>query len=176
MKTFLLLLCTLLVGCATQPRVAPKPPVALTINEADIYEAVFRHQFGCKASPTQHSAGSYFIQIQGADPTDTFIQRFSAQTSPVKRASEARHARNSGIYDRQTGKMSLIFELGAIRWIGKNSVEVEGGYYEGNLSSSGNTYRLIRQGNKWKVSKDTMNYISDSRYPFRMIAAPKRMV
>ena len=165
MKTILLLVCGLLMGCATQPRVAPKAPVTLTDNEADIYETVLRHQFTRNASATQQSAGSYFIQIQDADPSDTFLHRFSGETPLVKRASEARHARDSGIYDRETGKMSLIFEVGAIRWHGNNSVEVDGGYYEGDLSASGNTYRLTRRGNKWKVLKDTMSWISDSRPP-----------
>ena len=163
MKAILLVLCGLLAACATQPRTPPKPPVALTTDDADIYEAVFRHQFGRNASATQQSAGSYFIQIMEADPTDTFLLRFAGHTPSVKRASEARHGRDSGIYDRQTRRMSLIFEAGAIRWHGRNTVEVDGSYYEGNLSSSGNTYRLKRQGTKWKVVSDTMSWISDAR-------------
>ena len=105
MKTIFLLLCGLLVGCATQSRVAPKPPVTLTNEEGDIYEAVFRHQFPHNASATQQSAGSYFIQIQGADPSDAFLQRFSGQTPLVKRASEARHARDSALAQETFGVM-----------------------------------------------------------------------
>jgi hypothetical protein len=144
-------------------RIAPKTPIAITNEDADIYEAVFRHQFGRNASAVQQSAGSYLIQIQDADPTDAFLLRFSGSTPPVKRVSEGQRAQDTGIYDRKTHKPSLIFNLGAIRWHGKNSLEVDGGYYEGNMSSSCNTYRLKRQGTKWKIIKDTMTWISDAR-------------
>ena len=162
MKTVLLLLCIVLAGCATQPYSQPKPAVALTGAEADVYEAVFRHQFVRNASSAQQSAGTYFIQIREADPSEAFLLRFSGHTPTVKPASQARLGRHSVVYDPQTHQESLVFEVRVIRWHGKDSAEVEGGYYKANLSSSGNTYRLIRRGTKWKVIKDTMSWISDS--------------
>lgn len=164
MKSLLVvLLCGLLAGCATRSPAPPKPPVLLSQDEADIYEAVFRHQFEQNASGAQQSAGTYFVQIQGSDPPEEFLRRFAGQAPPVKRGSEACHAGDSSIYDRQTGKRSLMFKAGKIGRIGKNTAEVEGGYYEGNLSASGNTYRLVRHGSRWKVIADTMSWISDAR-------------
>lgn len=162
-KMFLLVVSGMLAACATPT--PPKAPVALTTKEADIYEALLRYQFARNASAAQQSAGSYFIEIQKADPGEALLRRFAGHTPPVKRASEARHARNSAIYDRQTRQRSLIFEVGPIQWIDKETVEIEAGYYEGNLSSSGNTYRLKRQKGKWKVVSDVMEWISEIRKP-----------
>ena len=163
MKTVLLLLCGLLAGCVTQPYSQPKPAVALTSAEADVYEAVFRHQFIRNASGAQQAAGTYFIQIREADPSEAFLLRFSGHTPTIKPASQARLGRHSVVYDPRIHQESLVFQVGAIRWHGNDSAEVDGGYYEADLSSSGNTYRLTRQGTKWKVIKDTMHWISDAR-------------
>ena len=145
------------MGCATQ-RPAPKLHVTITNDEADVYEAVFRYQFA-----RRQSAGTFFIQIQDADPTPEFLLRFSGQTPAVKPASEARFGRHSIVYDCQTRKESLIFDVGAIHWNGKKSAEVSGGYQEADLSASSNTYQLIRHGGQWRVVKDTMNWIADAR-------------
>jgi hypothetical protein len=40
-------------------------------------------------------------------------------------------------------------------------VKVEGGYYEGNLSSSGNTYTVKMENGKWAVTNDEMHWISE---------------
>jgi hypothetical protein len=39
-------------------------------------------------------------------------------------------------------------------------VDVEGGYYEGNLSSSGNFYRVERKAGVWVVTDDKVQWVS----------------
>ena len=55
----------------------------------------------------------------------------------------------------------LHFRIDSIRWVTINKVKVEGGYYEGMLSSSGNIYTVVKRGTGWKVKKDEMEWISN---------------
>ncbi len=64
------------------------------------------------------------------------------------------------VTDKQTGKRGLIFSVDNIVVTGADTAEASGGYYEGGLSSSGNTYYLKRKNGKWFVEKDTMHWIS----------------
>gem|GEM_PF-3393868 len=60
----------------------------------------------------------------------------------------------------KTGERGLLFDLGEIRWISDDTVEIDGGYYEGGLSASGNTYFLKKKTGKWIVERDRMHWIS----------------
>jgi hypothetical protein len=53
-----------------------------------------------------------------------------------------------------------MFNTGAIKWVSPTEVEIAGGYYEGILSASGNTYYLEKDDGKWKVLKDVLHWIS----------------
>jgi hypothetical protein len=44
--------------------------------------------------------------------------------------------------------------------VDEDKVLVNGGYYEGNLSASGNVYTVERKDHKWVVTKDQMLWIS----------------
>ena len=158
----------LLTSCQIAPeRRDQMPPVSLTKEQEDIYEALFRHQFVHNASSVQRSPGAYFLSIQGTDPSGKFLARFAGHHPPVKRASEARYGRHSGVYDPATRRGSLILSVEVIRWRSEQSVEVSGGYDEANLSASRNTYRLTRTKHGWRVTKDTLHFISDGGVPWR---------
>lgn len=53
-----------------------------------------------------------------------------------------------------------MFYVGEIKWVSEIEVEVAGGYYEANLSASGNTYYLKKKDGKWVVERDEMHWIS----------------
>ena len=55
---------------------------------------------------------------------------------------------------------NLRFSVAGVKWIDEITVEVEGGYYEGNLSSSGNVYRVHWLDGRWVVVGYKMNWIS----------------
>jgi len=114
----------------------------------DVCEALFRHQFSQNASAAQQDAAAYFLFVSEQDPPAALLDRFAGQRPPVQPGSAF-----------EDGK-GLLFRIDRIVWLDRDTVEAEGGYYEGNLSSSGNTYRLRREGGTWKVISDEMNWIS----------------
>jgi hypothetical protein len=128
-----------------------------TEEEDDIRESVFRHQFGHNASGIRQKAKTYYLAlgslINKRDPSSQFMQRFKGHKPSVEGASLAEQ-RYGRIRD------GLIFYIEEIRWINENEVEVSGGYYEGNMSSSGNKYQVVRKNGKWAVKKDTRIWIS----------------
>src|SRR5262245_56617521 len=131
---------TALVQTLTFPKLTPA-------DEDEIREAVFRYEFEHNVSAQQQSARVYRLSLgDRRDPADTFIARFEDHLPPVKKVSQ--------------GKGGLIFTAGSIKQLGRNKVLVEGGYYEGGLSASGNTYTLERSDGKWMVTHDQMRCIS----------------
>jgi hypothetical protein len=69
-----------------------------------------------------------------------------------------------GILDKQTGARGLVFRATITQWLSDNTVIVRGGYEEGELSASGNTYTLTKEDGTWKVTKDTLDFISRTRH------------
>jgi hypothetical protein len=133
-------------------------------QEDDIREAVFRHQFDHNASGQQKSAHAYCLAVlvngKDADPSDQFMQRFSHHKPPVRKAS-ACHWTSIQIVENYTGRSALLFRVSKIIWASATEVTVDGGYDEGNVSSSGNTYTVRKQNGKWAVTSDQMNVISE---------------
>lgn len=144
--------------------VPPVAPLRVEVADADdVREAVFRHQFDHNASGLQKNAKVFCLQIEGnRDPSPELLRRFDGNDPRVKKASlctfKPGHARGGVVDD--TGSPGLIFRVDAIQHSGDDSAIVEGGYFEAGLSSSGNVYELVREGNQWIVKKDTMKWIS----------------
>jgi len=114
----------------------------------DIFEAVYRHQFLNNASAAQQGAQAYFLFITGEDLPPDFMERFSGHMPPVKNGSQF------------TVGEGLRFRIDGWRRISPDKFEVGGGYYEGNLSASGNRYIVVRESGAWVVESDTMLWIS----------------
>jgi hypothetical protein len=140
-------------------RTAPNPS-RLQVED-DIREAVFRYQFQHNASGQQKQAGVYCLSVgEKTDPSDELIKRFAENKPPVHKISECTVGPFDGVVDQRTHTRGLVFRVGAITWISETEVEATGGYYEGGLSSSGNTYTVRKRLGKWTVTKDKMNWIS----------------
>jgi hypothetical protein len=146
--------------------VPPVPPPRIEVvaaAEDDIREAVFRHLFNHNASGQQRAAKVYCLQIEGKqDPSPELLRRFEGNEPRVKKASLCtfQHgAARGGVVD-DTGAPGLIFRIDTIQHPGADSAVVEGGYFEAGLSSSGNVYELVKDGDRWIVKKDTMRWIS----------------
>jgi hypothetical protein len=117
-------------------------------NLLDICEALFRYQFINNASGAQQEAAAYFLSIYGADPPRDLIARFENNAPPVKPSS---------VFQIGDG---IKFEIRSFTRLDENNIKITGGYYEGGLSSSGNTYRLRRIEGVWTVINDMMEWIS----------------
>jgi hypothetical protein len=128
--------------------------------EDDIREAVFGYQFEHNASGAQQTADVYCLSIDGKDPTDAFMERFEDNWPRVKKVSRCTADTKAGVEDNGPGERGLIFGVGEVRWVSDTEAEVEGGYYEGALSASGNTYHVVKEDCHWVVTRDVMRWIS----------------
>jgi hypothetical protein len=119
--------------------------------EDDIAEAVFRYQFDHNASAIQKRAEMYCLSLPGEEmPGAEFLRRFEGNRPPVAAADQC---------DRKAGK-NLFFRVQKLDWRKDNEVWVRGGYWEGNLSSSIEMYRVVNDNGKWVVKGARMEAIS----------------
>jgi len=162
MRRFLLLAVTSVVfgDCAR----------AAAAADLDVIEATFRYQFSHNASGEQSHVSTYCIGFQNdqkhaAEESDSpaeLITRLADIIPVVKPLSECRITPQGrdGVKDRISGKEALIFTLEQPVCATESTCKIEGGYYEANESSSGDTYYLEKHNGKWAVVKDVMRWIS----------------
>jgi hypothetical protein len=155
-------------GSAPIAMVAPSATVTVTAtaaedDEADaIREAALRYMMTHNASGQGASAKVLCIAFSSenasADPPDAFLKRFT--DSRIKATSKCSKDINSGVKDRGTGVRGIELGVGAIHRVDSAHVTIEGGYYEGGLSASGNTYTLEKKSGRWTVTKNEMHWVS----------------
>ncbi|HEX4965704.1 MAG TPA: hypothetical protein VF173_33140 [Thermoanaerobaculia bacterium] len=119
--------------------------------EPEIYAAVFSYQFDHNASGIQKRAEKYCLELPGeTSPDAAFLHRFDGHRPPVLSA---------GRCERRSGT-SLYFRITRLDWIKDNEVWARGGYWEGNLSSSIESYRVLFKDGKWTVEGSRMMSVS----------------
>jgi hypothetical protein len=139
------------VSSAKDPQGSIAIPTDRTAAEADVAEAVFRYQFDHNASVLQKRAERYCLSLPGERmPSTEFLERFAGDGKPVLAADRC---------ERSSGK-SLFFSLKKFDWHGEREVWVRGGYWEGNLSSSIELFRVVNDKGKWVVKGARMEAIS----------------
>jgi hypothetical protein len=117
----------------------------------DIAEAVFRYQFEHNASAIQKKAETYCLSLPGETmPSAEFLRRFAGNQPPVAAANQC----------ERKGVKNLFFRVQKLDWHGDDEVWVRGGYWEGNLSSSVEMFRVVNQNGKWVVKGARMEAIS----------------
>lgn len=151
MKRFSILVLLLAVSaCASSGPPPPSVPGGL-IAEADIAEAVFRYQFDHNASAIRQEADHYCLSLPGErSPDADFLHRFDGNHPPVLSADRC---------ERRAGH-DLFFRVQRLDWRSDTEVWVSGGYWEGNLSSSKEAYRVRFKNGKWVVDGARMEAIS----------------
>jgi hypothetical protein len=142
------------VGCASSSTGTTSSPAAAPSHaaaEPEIFEAVFRYQFDHNASGMQKQAERYCLYLPGeASPDSAFLRRFEGNQPPVLAADQC---------ERKSGK-NLFFRINKLQWHKDNEAWVRGGYFEGNLSSSVESYRVLLKNGKWVVTGARMEAIS----------------
>lgn len=151
-------------GAATEtPGSGAAVPRELSVED-QVREAVFRHQFAHNSSGQKDRAPIYFLSLgetdKPQDPSPALMARFAQHQPRVEPVSRAHVSFDSSVRHRDTGERGLIFRVTSIERVSDDLAIVEGGYYEGNLSSSGNTYRVERKNGVWVVTDDKMQWIS----------------
>jgi hypothetical protein len=147
-------------------------------EEQDIYTAVIRYQMenwirssekneseaksdGDKAIARRLNFKVFFVSIDGHDPSDELMSRLSDLPRTIKKASFEKPAKGPhGPTDKVTGKTGIVFSAHTIRWSGKDSAELEGGYYCGGLCAAEYTFKVKREDGKWVVQSSRMSWIS----------------
>src|SRR3954453_4491371 len=149
-KLSIALLLLSLSACAASAPPPPSGPGRLTA-ETDIAEAVFRYQFEHNASSIQQKADHYCLSLPGErSPDADFLHRFDGNHPPVRTADQCQ--RGSG--------HDLFFRVQRLDWRSDTEVWVSGGYWEANLSSSKESYRVRFKNGKWVVDGARMEAIS----------------
>jgi hypothetical protein len=156
-RSLLLLLSIALAACS-QPSAGPssgpgatRQPPPRSVSEPDILEAVFRYQFEHNASGIQQDAEKYCLTITGGEkPSAEFLRRFEGNRPAVVAADQC---------DRRSGR-NLFFQAKVEQWESDAEAIVRGGYYEGNLSSSRETFRVVWEDGRWVVRDPRMEVIS----------------
>jgi len=148
-------------------------------EEQDIREAVLRKQMedwiksGDKAEAeakeeTEKAIARmlnfriFFISINDKDPADDLMSRFKDIQRVIKKlsASEISKAQRMPVVDKSSRQRGIIFSADKVRWHGKDSAEVEGGYRCDGLCGAGSKFRVNRENGKWVVKSSTMEWIS----------------
>jgi hypothetical protein len=137
-------------GPSSIPGTTRQPPPR-EVSEPEILEAVFRYQFEHNASGLQQNAEKYCLTLTGgAKPDAELLRRFEGHQPPVVSADQC---------DRRSGR-NLFFQAKIATWESDAEAVVRGGYYEGNLSSSRETYRVVWEDGRWVVEDARLEVIS----------------
>jgi hypothetical protein len=158
----------LVLSCEDNGTSVENQPAQLTAQDT-LRLVVFRYQFDHNHSGQQHSAKVYFLSVMVLedstgrwnyrDPSSELLQCFDGNTPPVKAFSKCRLS-EEGVFDLETGETGLLFQTGAIRWVTNDQAEVDGGYFEGGLSASSDTYYLECRDGQWIVTQDVLHWIA----------------
>jgi hypothetical protein len=150
MKSIAILSLMVMVGaCASGA--PPPPPQDRFAAQDEILEAVFRYQFQHNASAIQGKADRYCLTLpQDKNPSEEFLRRFAEVQPSVVSADQCR---------KKAGR-DLFFRVQNLDWRSDEEVWVRGGYWEGNLSSSLELYRVLRKNGRWIVEGSRMEAIS----------------
>ena len=101
-----------------------------------------------------------FLKVGGHDPSDDLLKHFADLQPPVRRGSEAGHAKDGSVADRKTGAAGLILSLGDIRWNSSADVEVRVSYHHSDLAAAGYRYSLAKHGGRWRVTWSGVSWMS----------------
>jgi hypothetical protein len=147
----------IILGLGTMFAIAPmerflsflRSPADRAIQEDDIRESVFRYRMD-----HEHIDGPFFLDIDGKDPSDTFMARFANPGRKVKEASQSYFRKDlphGRLCDRSTDEPGVAFSVRAISWLSLGRVEVRGGMYCGGLCADSGIYRLKKKNGRWAV-------------------------
>ncbi len=134
-----------------QQRKRPPENPRNLLPQTDVYQVVLRYQ----VQTWELAADSYCVEVNGKDADAALLERFKPLR--VKRASACRKKQTNRVWmqvvDRVSGKLSVIFDMGEIRWPKRSEAEVDGGYLCGSLCMAGGTYHVVWDGSQWVVTK-----------------------
>jgi len=171
MRPALAMLVLIVLIAVGIPLVATMSGPSGVLPDPQIAAATFRYQFQHNASGLRASAAAYCIGYGAfgpdadsnknrTDPPQEVLIALADVVPAVKPYSQCSHTKEQGVRDKASGKRALIFTLRSMECSEPLKCRVDGGYYEGGESASGNSYFLERRDGKWLVIGDKMHWIS----------------
>jgi hypothetical protein len=101
------------------------------------------------------------VSINGADPSDEFMKRFSDLPRTIRKgSSEVPDKGPHAPIDKSTGEAGIVFNAENLWWLNQDLAELQGGYYCGGLCAVGITFTVKRENGKWTIKSSHMNWIS----------------
>ena len=122
-------------------------------DRSEIAFAIINHEVANRTSYLRSNPMVYYVQIDGSDPSATFLDRLAS--SPVKFHAMSDFAPGKGM------KLSI----GPFKPRKDGSFDVSYLYYCGPLCASSHSARLKRKGEGWRVLSTKMNWISKRAPP-----------
>ena len=139
---FLLLTCFFLTGCARSLVIVEE-----TEKDLSLREMLFRH-----AMRAPKGEQVWFIDYgHGKDPPPNFLKRFTDLPDPVKNVSEVEKDKSGSVRDPETGKRGYIVQARIVRWIDKDTAEVEYEARHRNLAAHGGKEISHFEDGKWTL-------------------------
>jgi len=134
-----------------------------TEDDADILEAVFRHQFEHNGSGVQKQAAAYCLSLANDDALSAeFTKRFR-DLPKVKNRSGCDTIEQdscSRVVDRRTKHTALMFNIGSIRRPSPDIAVVNAGYFEACESAASYEYVLKQLSSHWVILRYRQLWIS----------------
>ena len=162
------------LGCAASSVQQPAPPLANRAvetrppvggSEDEVRLAVFRYMLDHNASAVKRNAAFVCLTVYDADQRrdpSPFIMTAMSSGTPRGVPGSACENTPHGVFlknDHAPGR-GLSFRIEEVH-IDGDKATVTGGYYEANLSASGNVYTAERQPDgHWQVTGNQMQWIS----------------
>ncbi len=153
------------ITAATRPKYPSKPKTPKTPeqtgptqaeDEANITEAVLRYQFEHYLSSSDLGPSAYFVGFGSSsspkDPSAEFLKRFDGNNPPVKAASACKRAAGGAVTDKTTNKPGVLFRVERLKWLSKDSAEVQGGITESTKKTTTESWRAARAAGSWSVT------------------------
>lgn len=111
-----------------------------------------------------------YMLAQNSRPNCVYFLRFSPQIKkPVRNllllnlarhvppvvAADRRIRYGRGFTDRKTHRAAMIYDIVSIKWLGRNEAEIKGGWQTGGMSSIRALYKIVREGQHWRVTSES---------------------
>ncbi|MFB3883463.1 MAG: hypothetical protein ACE149_19530 [Armatimonadota bacterium] len=118
-------------------------------SPAAVYEAVFVY-VAHRNYGRSIGKGTFYLSIEGRDPSPTLLQRLNTEGLTVRPWSEGVKSHSRGVW----------IPLSRLRRTGARTAEVEWSYYHGPMMAAGFRCTVVWRHGKWRVEKEQRLWIS----------------
>jgi hypothetical protein len=131
---------------------APAETAEVGTEEAEVYEALFRHELRRGAAGGWPGGGAFYLSIEGKDPPAEFMARFAAAPWPVREGS--RYGVNRGVLYAASGITLLADGRAVVGCEQRVRTWRVSNCFRPSRSSGYSRFTLARRDGRWVVEKE----------------------